>query len=138
MLFLVPYSSISMDARHDVLELARFLAELSVLDYYFVPAKASSVALACLLNAMNEIRGVSDEVVQDFVQYLRRLSGLNKEDPEVLKCRERLHLLYAQGGYAAAESQPKRRTEAISPVCVSYGLPVATQQTTGDSSAALN
>ena len=116
-----------MDARHDILELTRFLSELCVLDYYFVPSKASCIALAALLNAMVEIPGVSDEVAMDFACRWQRVSGRSMFCPEVVDCRERLHMLYVQGGYARPVGQPKTRTEAISPVCVSYGLPVPPQ-----------
>jgi Cyclin, C-terminal domain len=118
-----------MDARHDTLELARFLTELSVIDYYFVSKKASSVALAALLNAMEELPEVADAAVTAFAQEIQRVSGLRPDCAEVLDCRERLRLLYAQGGYARPEPQADTRTEAISPVCVSYGLSAATAPT---------
>lgn len=127
MLFLVPYTSISMDARHDILELARFLTELSVIDYFFVSKKASSVALASLQNAMAEIPEVSEEATNDFATEIQRVSSLNLNSIEVTDCRERLRLLYAQGGYSRPETQTETRDEAISPVCVSYGLAAAQQ-----------
>ena len=135
MLFLVPYTSIGMDARHDVLELARFLTELSVLDYFFISFKASSVALASLLNAMHEIQEVPDGVIKDFSKEAQRVVGLDTSSQEVLLCRDRLQSLYAQGGYSRPEAQPKDRTEAISPVCVSYGIAAVQAAPTG--SAAL-
>ena len=110
-----------MDNRHDILELARFLTELSVIDYYFVSKKASSVALAALLNAMDEIAEVSSEAKSDFARELQRVESLSM-DPDTLDCRERLRLLYAQGGYSRPETRSETRDEAISPVCVSYGL----------------
>lgn len=127
-LFLVPYTAIKMDVRHDILELTRFLTELSVIDYFFVSKKASSVALAALLNAMDEIPEVSDEAMAAFATEMQRISGVNMRRPDVLDCRERLRLLYAQGGYARPEPQPETRSEAISPVCVSYGLPTSAHQ----------
>ena len=121
-----------MDARHDILELARFLTELSIIDYYFVSKNASSVALASLLNAMDEIPEVPEEAIRDFAKELQRVPGLNMESPEVLDCRERLRLLYAQGGYSRPEVQTETRNEAISPVCVSYGLAAAQEMANQD------
>ena len=43
-------------ARHDVAELARFLTELSVCDYGLATKRPSSVALACIVNAV-ELQG---------------------------------------------------------------------------------
>ncbi|CAB9521748.1 Cyclin-B2 [Seminavis robusta] len=122
-LFLMPYTSISMDSRHDILELTRFLAELSVIDYFFVARKGSSVALAALLNSMDEIPAVSKEAKEAFYNELQRIKGIDAESPEVLDCRERLRLLYAQGGYSRPESGAGTRNDAvISPVCVSYSF----------------
>jgi Cyclin, C-terminal domain len=118
----MPYTSISMDARHDILELTRFLTELSVIDYFFVGKKASSVALAALFNSMDEIAEVSKQAKDDFGSELRRVDGLNPASLEVLDCRERLRLLYAQGGYNRPETSSGTRNEAVSPVCVSYAF----------------
>jgi Cyclin, C-terminal domain len=121
-LFLMPYTSISMDARHDILELTRFLTELSVIDYHFVGKKASSVALAALFNSMDEIAEVSKQAKDDFANELSRVDGLSPSSLEVLDCRERLRQLYAQGGYNRPETRTETRNEAVSPVCVSYAF----------------
>jgi hypothetical protein len=114
-----------MDARHDILELSRFLAELSVIDYFFVMHRPSVVALATLLNALDLVPGVSDTARQDFQRELHHIPGLDLSDLEignaVEECRNRLHLLYAQGGYSRTAGGEELRTETISPVCVSYG-----------------
>jgi hypothetical protein len=111
-----------MDIRHDTLELARFLSELSVIDYFFVTCKPSVVALAALLNAMESIPGVSDAARLDFDKELKRVPGLNPTRPEVEECRSRLRLLYSQGGYSRPEVEgAETRAETISPVCVSFG-----------------
>ena len=135
LLYLLPLPSVSFQHRHNVLELARFLNELSVIDYFFVPHRPSHVALAAVANAMEELSSVvsSDEDSQeerDSVELLSALN-LNLEDPAVLECRHRLRLLYAQGGYAAprqsasvrtsANGQRQRPSSTPSPVCVSYG-----------------
>ena len=125
-LFLLPYTSVTMDARHDILELSRFLAELSVIDYFFVMHRPSVVALATLLNALDLVPGVSEAARQDFQRELQHIPGLDlgslEIGSEVEACRNRLHLLYAQGGYSRPETAggEEPRTETISPVCVSY------------------
>jgi hypothetical protein len=110
-----------MDARHDVLELSRFLTELSVIDYYFVVHRPSSVALAALLNAMEGVPGVSQDAIYGLLGEMKRNTKLDVSAPDVLECRERLRLLYSQGGYSPPEPRSETRTEMISPVCVSYG-----------------
>jgi hypothetical protein len=122
-LFLLPYTSVSMDTRHDILELSRFLVELSVIDYFFVMHRPSVVALASLLNAMDNVRGVSETARLDFERELQRFPGLDFKRQEVEECRARLRLLYAQGGYSRPEvAGAETRNETVSPVCVSYGL----------------
>ena len=128
-LFLLPYTSaVSTDVRRDVLEMARFLTELSVIDYFFVGRKPSSVALAALYYSLNENPNVPLQARNAFVDQLEIVSGLDLRSPEVLECHERLHLLYAQGGFARPETtngettNGETRIETISPVCVSYGI----------------
>ena len=125
MLFLMPYDSISMDARHDVLEMARFLTELSVIDYYFVSHKASVVALAALLYSMQKISSVSDEAMRLYDSVLQeKVAVLCHYKQDVAECCERFRQLYTQGGYEHPETVASDgiRNEAISPVCVSYGF----------------
>lgn len=127
-MFLLPYNTISMDARHDVLELSRFMTELSVIDYYFVVHRPSSVALAALLNAMEDVAGASDGALQGLLKEVNKFDHVDTSSPEVLECRNRLRLLYAQGGYSPPEARVEEaRTETISPVCVSYGCNVYPQ-----------
>jgi hypothetical protein len=109
-----------MEARHDLLELARFLTELSVIDYFFVIHKQSSVGLASLLFAMDEIPSLTDQVREEFLLEIGKVALLDHGSSQVQDCRDRLRLLYAQGGYGRAAAA-ETRTETVSPVCVSYG-----------------
>lgn len=108
-----------LDHRQDISELARFFTELSVIDYFFVTRRTSSVALAGLLNAMEILR--LDEYAPQLLNQLTLLDGFDPFDAEVLECRQRLHELYAQGGYAKPPQAvpPEPRTDTESPVCVS-------------------
>ena len=112
-----------MDTRHDILELSRFLAELSVIDYYFVVHRPSVVALAALLNSMEEIPAAAN-ATESFAKELKRLAGLDANSPDVAECRKRLRLLYSQGGYSRPTPNAESRNDTISPVCVSYGCHV--------------
>ena len=139
LLFLMPYKSISLEARHDVLELSRFLTELGVIDYHFVRHKQSVVALASLLFSMQEISGVSEEALLHFEAELQKeAADLCLSKNEVLECRERFRQLYREGGYEHPEttaSSAATRNEAISPVCVSYGFAAEQYLSYGDPAA---
>jgi len=118
-----------MDLRHDVWELTRFLTELSVIDYYFVIHKPSSVAIAALMFAMDEVPSVSDSAKEEFLKEMSKITKLDHTTQEVVDCRNRLRLLYEQGGYSRPASEPETRTDTTSPVCVSYGCEPHPQQT---------
>jgi Cyclin, C-terminal domain len=116
-----------MDDRHAILELARFLTELSVIDYFFVIHKPSVVAFAAILNAMEDVPGART-AISIFCNEIKKNTPLDPSHPDVAECRTRLRLLYAQGGYANAVSERSDlRTESVSPVCVSYGCQPAPQ-----------
>ncbi|KAL7579694.1 hypothetical protein ACA910_021840 [Epithemia clementina (nom. ined.)] len=131
LLFLLPLPGLSFEARHNIMELARFLNELSVIDYFFVPHRPSHVAVAALANTMDELSTIIPrDSLCVFSELLSKLD-LDLQDPAVLSCRHRLQLLYAQGGYAATQpstsnqgtaSGARQRPEANpSPVSVAFG-----------------
>ncbi|GKY94207.1 hypothetical protein MPSEU_000386700 [Mayamaea pseudoterrestris] len=121
MLLLLPQVSVSMETRHDVLELARFLTELSVIDYYFVMHRTSTIAVAALMIAMEELPGSSRATTNLLVSELAKISLLHGSSEELAACRGRLRLLYAQGGYSHPSAAAEARPDTNSPVCVSYG-----------------
>ena len=122
MLLLLPQLSISIETRHDLLELSRFMTELSVVDYYFVVHRTSTIALAALLNAMDEVPGASNATATLLLAEMERVFGFDGPSEELAVCRSRLRLLYAQGGYSLPTATPtESRPETVSPVCVSYG-----------------
>lgn len=124
LLFLLPYTSVSMETRHRILELSRFLTELSIIDYFFVVHRPSVVALAALLNSVEAIQGDSNAASIDFEAELKRIPGLDPYRQDVMECRDRLEILYEQGGYSRPEIHQdyEIRDEAISPICVSRGV----------------
>lgn len=111
-----------MGERHDIWELSRFLTELSVIDYYFVIHKPSTVALAALLNSLEDMHSVAQAAKDEFLAEISKVAALNPARQEVLDCRNRLRLLYAQGEYTRPTVAAEIRTETVSPVCVSYGV----------------
>lgn len=85
----------------DIYELATFLSELSVCDYFFVGKMPSNVALACVLTAFE---GMSHDRLpracrQEFVDDIFRLAKINCTVNEVHQCRLRLRDVYQRGGY---------------------------------------
>lgn len=109
-----------MDIRHDILELARFLTELSVIDYFFVIHRPSVVAYAAIIIAMEEVPGAA-AAIPDFANEINNFSHLRCDCEDLLECRTRLRLLYAQGSYTRPATIPAGiRDESVSPVCVSY------------------
>lgn len=120
LLFLLPSNNcLSTDDRHAILEFARFLTELSVIDYFFVPYKPSVVAFGALLNAMDDIPPAR-AFKADFCASVKASSPLDPTSDNVNECCKRLRLLYVQGGYAA-NGLVDPRSDNNSPVCVSYG-----------------
>mmetsp|Transcript_13440 Transcript_13440/g.19234 ORF Transcript_13440/g.19234 Transcript_13440/m.19234 type:complete len:400 (+) Transcript_13440:80-1279(+) len=129
LLFLLPRGSCTQNVKHDIMELSRFLTELSVCDYYFVTHKPSSIGLAALLNAIDGVdeTSFSRSLKLQFKNSLESATGLDCSSPEVEECRIRLREMYFQGGYYeqpwAIISEPNTPenddTRIVSPVCVS-------------------
>ncbi|KAL3789031.1 hypothetical protein HJC23_008178 [Cyclotella cryptica] len=107
--------------RHDTNELARFLTELSVCDYWFVTKKPSSIALASLINAL-ELQGEPKIPCSFKIQLLQQLGSCGSDiiyDEEVITCYERLRDMYIAGGYSPINSSPEQpqqgRVATVSP-----------------------
>lgn len=127
LLYMLPFHNTSPSVRHDILELSRFLNELSVIDYFFVPQQASHVAVASLANAIEDLSStVSEETQKNFVAMVSTL-GFDLTTPSIVLCRNRLRLVYSQGGYANNTTSEERPDDTPSPVCVSQGTTVVYQ-----------
>jgi len=101
-------NEIDAQSRIDVIELSRFLSELSVCDYFFVTRKPSSVGLACILTAFE---GVSHDRLprkyrQKFVNDVYRIAKINCTVEEVHDCRLRLREIYERGNYHGKHDAP--------------------------------
>ena len=75
----------------DVFDLANFLVELSVMDYYFTNYHASEIATAALLNATERM-----SLEMDFhnIKVSKDLFDFNSR--RIQECRERLYCIEAQ------------------------------------------
>ena len=85
--------------RHDIMDVARFLTELAVIDSHFAPLKPSSIGLAALLTAME---GVDNEQLamvdkKNFAASVYHIARVALDDPEVMDCRMRLRKKYFEG-----------------------------------------
>lgn len=119
LVFFLPQASIRVELRHAIVELARFLTELSVIDYYFVAQRPSLIAVAALLNAMDEYAAFPVRAKHDFLRAVAKIDGMDVNSQDLCDCRDRLYRLYTQGGY----NRPTERPETVSPVSVvsTYG-----------------
>mmetsp|Transcript_7453 Transcript_7453/g.8521 ORF Transcript_7453/g.8521 Transcript_7453/m.8521 type:complete len:462 (-) Transcript_7453:237-1622(-) len=72
-------------------DLAQFMIELSVMDYFFVSYKPSEIALAALLNSMDRLGSQTRQIHFPF-----NCNFVDMHSPAVRACRERLSLIYAQ------------------------------------------
>ena len=101
-----------------MMEVAKFLTELAVIDYHFAPLKPSSVGLAALLTAMEGVREehLPMTAKEEFACNVCRLAHIDPTDHEVMDCRVRLRDMYRQndpyekGGAASVITTPSRPT----------------------------
>jgi len=114
---------------HELHDLAQFMIELSVMDYFFVSYKPSEIAMAALLNSMERLGYKDNSPINNPVSRF-----IDVQSPAIFACRERLSLIYAQaneqGGMDGAEEtsptpeptvqppQEPRLQRTISPVSV--------------------
>ena len=113
---------------HELHDLAQFMIELSVMDYFFVSYKPSEIAMAALLNSMERLGKNGSGVKFPITRFI------DIHSPAIVACRERLSLIYAQaneqGGLdeagvtpptpeaTAVAPEPSRLQRTISPVSV--------------------
>lgn len=116
-----------IERKAEILEVTRFLTEISVCDYFFVPHKPSTVALSALFCAF-EIVGegiITQNTKLYFMNQVRNLTGLECCTPEIQSCMARMKHSFHQSGFSLStfdispESSKARPTDGgNSPVCV--------------------
>jgi hypothetical protein len=118
MLFLISHDC----EERDLHDLAQFYVELSAMDYFFVDYKASDVALASLLNAMETASTSTSQ--ETTLQLPFQDEAVDLESTSIRACRERLSLIHAQ---ATGTTTPKRSEDierrTTSPVSVMEETP---------------
>ena len=114
LLLLLPRKSVSRPVRRTISDVAKYLTELSVIDYAFVGRKASSVGLAAVLTAMDVATYEFELTAEDRLAFERavyKFTGLDCRSGEVADCRLRLRGTYRQGGvYSPGSSSTNANT----------------------------
>ena len=121
---------------HDMMEVAKFLTELAVLDYHFAPLKPSSVGLAALMTAME---GVAEERLamvdkENFATNVYHIAQVSPNDPEVMDCRTRLRSMYYEGGIY----EQQKEAEAAAAARANRERDLATDRIAVDSPTGVN
>ena len=95
--------------KHEIMELSRFLTELSVCDYFFVTRNPSSTALAAILTSMDTLprNRLSYQIKHEFYSAIAKVANINCNSKEVIECRERLKEMYNCGGYNCHSQEEK-------------------------------
>ncbi|CAB9516344.1 diatom-specific cyclin [Seminavis robusta] len=107
-----PASSTTANADYceEILDTARFLVELSVMDYHFVSQRPSHVAIGALLNALDDNPTIRLKVDTYAMSHLLSLVS-PVEVPEILRCKTRLRAIHVQ----VTDPQPCLPTEQQHP-----------------------
>lgn len=95
------------------------------MDYFFVLHRPSTVALAAILNAMEDIPSIPYSAQLMLAAQIKHSTSMNPYSVEVHQCRARLRVHYDHGGYAGPSNiatSPENRDSSISPVCVTHGV----------------
>jgi len=106
---LLEQSGCSASVALEIKEVARFLTELSVCDYYFTTRKPSSIGLGALLTAFDSFDDATLplRVRQRFLDLVHLTNVIDPAAQEVLECKGRLSETYLQdSGYHQQQSEP--------------------------------
>ena len=120
-MYLIPEQGCPQNDLVEIEELARFLTELSVCDYFFTQHSAVDIGLAALSTAI-DIIGVSwqPDAFEKFLVEIESVAKCDIYSKNVLECKSRLQDTYVQGGFYDQRSSSKIRIDGgTSPVCVS-------------------
>jgi len=113
LLMLPPETSVPV--RKDLLELSRYITELTVCDSYFIDNPASNVAMGSILHVMDEIpftklsAGLRERFLRTVAQ---RIPGLHASDPSVLATRLRIAQMLASANTSLAATSSSDLVES--------------------------
>lgn len=96
LLLLIPADEIDPAERQDLFESARFLAELSVADSFFIDRVLPSVTgLAAIMMSLDDCETLSREAKAGYFQNVTGEVGILNRGNDILIARNRLRLLRA-------------------------------------------
>ena len=105
------YLGYDKKAIFEVIEYSRFLTELGVCDYYFVTRNSSSIGLAAVLVAIEQLDAQKFPKITSH-RLLEELRGVYRQEMERIKeikeCKNRLLGLYIAGGYDQQKKEMER------------------------------
>jgi len=116
--FLLFLPQVHSSVRKDIFELARYLAELSICDAYFVDCSSSTIAYSAVLNVMDDISlsRISAGARHRFLSELCERVGLDHRDDDVRTARERLREIFASSmGYDLQEKASSGKGDGVGP-----------------------
>lgn len=95
---LLEESGCSSAAALEIKELARFLTELSVSDYYFTTRKPSSIGLGALLTAFVNIGDAMLPLYirHNFLKHVQSIAGIDPTSEEIQECKGRLSKVFLE------------------------------------------
>jgi len=107
----------------EIKEVARFLTELSVCDYYFTTCKPSSTGLGAILTAFEKFDDATlpMHVRCTFLKLVRSVEVIDPSSEEVMQCKSRLSATYLQdAGYQQQQYENEVPNDGgrFSPDCV--------------------
>jgi len=95
----------------EVIEFSRFLTELAVCDYFFVTRKPSSIGLAAILVAIEQLDAQKFPTITSH-RLLEQLRSVYPQEmdriKEIKECKNRLLGLYIAGGYDQQRKEMER------------------------------
>uniref|UniRef100_A0A7S3VCP7 Cyclin N-terminal domain-containing protein n=1 Tax=Chaetoceros debilis TaxID=122233 RepID=A0A7S3VCP7_9STRA len=99
LLFILPKN---VQRKAEILEITRFLTEISVCDYFFVPHKPSTIAIAALLTAFDTVGSsvMPSDTRHFFAKRTYELTGLDCFAKEVQDCVLRMKHSFQQSGFS--------------------------------------
>ena len=120
-MLLIPDDACNPNELNEIKELARFLTELSVCDYFFVQYTSMSIGMASLLVAIELIDAIwKIGSMEAFLIQVSSVAGCDYESMDILECKVRLQETYMHGEFYKQQEPSKDRSAGdISPACVS-------------------
>lgn len=109
---MIDASAIDAQASYEILELSRYLVELSVCDSYFADKKPSSIAYASVMIAMENL-SASPKTEQRFASY-----NLDMSPSATEQCAERIHHVYSLATSPLGEEGSEAPRAGSSPTSV--------------------